>query len=188
MSIEEVIARLFSKFPASEKSAAPVKDYATIQLRSREDLLPVLSLLKEQGFAYLDMLSAVDWKGPVLMEGYVREMNPNALQPGGAAARPAPAPAPGFAYRDEMTAVYLLSNLPDRLKVFLKVDFPRSDAVLPSAVGLFKSADWQEREAYDLFGIAFEGHPNLKKILTAQFLEGHPLRKDYAHVRDRFDA
>jgi NADH-quinone oxidoreductase subunit C len=54
-------------------------------------------------------------------------------------------------------------------------------------VPLFKSADWQERETFDLMGVSYEGHPNLTKILTPDFTVGHPLRKDYAHVKDRFD-
>jgi len=61
-------------------------------------------------------------------------------------------------------------------------------ASVPSLVGLFKAADWQEREIFDLFGIIFEGHPNLTKILTPDFIVGHPLRKDYVHLKDRFDS
>ena len=52
---------------------------------------------------------------------------------------------------------------------------------------LYKSADWQERETFDLYGIKFEGHPNLTKILTPSFTVGHPLRKDYVHVKDKYD-
>jgi len=58
---------------------------------------------------------------------------------------------------------------------------------VPSAYDLFKSADWQEREQFDLMGVTFEGHPNLTKILTPDFLVGHPLRKDYVHVKDKYD-
>ena len=61
------------------------------------------------------------------------------------------------------------------------------DGAIPTLVPLFAGADWQEREVYDLLGIVFEGHPNLTKILTPDFIQGHPLRKDYVHVPDRFD-
>ena len=61
----------------------------------------------------------------------------------------------------------------------IKVQTPRSDPVVPSLVGLFPGADFQEREAWDLMGIRFEGHPNLKRILMWEGFEGHPLQKDW---------
>ena len=62
-----------------------------------------------------------------------------------------------------------------RLKVFLPRDNPR----VPSVYWIWKSADWQERESYDMFGIIYEGHPNLKRILMNEDWIGFPLRKDY---------
>ncbi|MEL6221073.1 MAG: NAD(P)H-quinone oxidoreductase subunit J [Cyanobacteria bacterium J06626_14] len=62
-----------------------------------------------------------------------------------------------------------------RIKVFL----PRDDARVPSLYWLWKSADWQERETYDMYGIVFEGHPGLKRILMPEDWMGWPLRKDY---------
>ncbi|MEC9283568.1 MAG: NADH dehydrogenase (quinone) subunit D [Bdellovibrionota bacterium] len=62
-----------------------------------------------------------------------------------------------------------------RIKVFLQED----DAKLPSLTSVWRSANWFEREAYDMYGIIFEGHPNLTKILTHHHFKGHPLRKDY---------
>ncbi|PSF39294.1 NADH-quinone oxidoreductase subunit C [Aphanothece hegewaldii CCALA 016] len=62
-----------------------------------------------------------------------------------------------------------------RLKVFLPRDNPR----VPSVYWIWKAADWQERESYDMFGIIYEGHPNLKRILMPEDWVGWPLRKDY---------
>jgi NAD(P)H-quinone oxidoreductase subunit J len=62
-----------------------------------------------------------------------------------------------------------------RVKVFL----PRENPVVPSVYWIWKAADWQEREAYDMYGIVYEGHPNLKRILMPEDWVGWPLRKDY---------
>jgi NADH-quinone oxidoreductase subunit C len=61
-----------------------------------------------------------------------------------------------------------------RLKVHAAADEP-----VPSVTGVWGAANWLEREAYDMFGIVFEGHPNLKRILLPEEWQGHPLRKDY---------
>jgi NADH-quinone oxidoreductase subunit C len=55
-----------------------------------------------------------------------------------------------------------------------------ADESVPSLVGLFAGADWQEREQYDLFGVRFEGHPDLRRLMLPGDWKGHPLRKDYA--------
>lgn len=62
-----------------------------------------------------------------------------------------------------------------RVKVFL----PRHNPKVPSVYWIWKAADWQERESYDMFGIIYEGHPNLKRILMPEDWVGFPLRKDY---------
>lgn len=63
-----------------------------------------------------------------------------------------------------------------RIKVFLRRD---GDLRVPSLYGLFRGADWQERETYDMFGINFEGHPHPKRLLMPEDWKGFPLRKDY---------
>lgn len=62
-----------------------------------------------------------------------------------------------------------------RIKVFLPRESPR----LPSVYWIWKAADWQERESYDMYGIIYDGHPNLKRILMPEDWVGFPLRKDY---------
>jgi NADH-quinone oxidoreductase subunit C/D len=80
-------------------------------------------------------------------------------------------------------AVYHLYSIPRRERLRLKVPLAADDVLLPSLTGVWKAADWFEREAYDMFGFRFEGHPNLRRILTHEAFQGHPLRKDYDPAR-----
>jgi NADH-quinone oxidoreductase subunit C/D len=86
--------------------------------------------------------------------------------------------------RDErFEAVYHLYSLPRGERLRLKVPVTEGDPVLPSLIHVWKAADWFEREAYDMFGLRFEGHPNLRRLLTHEAFQGHPLRKDYDPAR-----
>jgi NADH-quinone oxidoreductase subunit C/D len=67
--------------------------------------------------------------------------------------------------------------------VRLKTPVPESDPNLDTLTGVFRGADWFEREAWDLYGIVFEGHPNLARLLTHESFVGHPMRKDYATAK-----
>lgn len=83
----------------------------------------------------------------------------------------------------ELEAVYCLSSLEEPIKALVRVRVPREDPVVKSVVALWNTADWHEREAYDLMGIRFDGHPDLRRILTSEDWVGHPLRKDYQDER-----
>jgi len=74
---------------------------------------------------------------------------------------------------------YHLLSLDRRERLRLKVRLPGNDATVPSVVSVWPTANWHERENFDLFGIRFEGHPDLRRILMPDDWEGHPLRKDY---------
>ena len=80
---------------------------------------------------------------------------------------------------DRFEAVYHLTSLEHGHRIRLKVPVTEADPVIPSVYGVWRAADWFEREAYDLFGLRFEGHPNLKRILCHPSFKGHALRKDY---------
>jgi NADH-quinone oxidoreductase subunit C len=75
--------------------------------------------------------------------------------------------------------VYHLYSLPFNHRLRLKVRVEEDDAVVPSAVSVWPIANWFEREVWDMFGIRFEGHPDLRRLLMYEEFEGHPLRKDY---------
>jgi NADH/F420H2 dehydrogenase subunit C len=75
--------------------------------------------------------------------------------------------------------VYHLLSLERRTRLRIKVRLTQDDPAVDSLSGLWKNADWLEREVYDMFGVRFLGHPNLKRILMYDGFEGYPLRKDY---------
>jgi len=84
--------------------------------------------------------------------------------------------------------VYHLYSIPKRHRIRIKVRVDEGEA-LPSVTSIWAGADWAEREVYDMFGIVFEGHPNMKRIYMAEDWEGHPLRKDYPlrGYKDRYN-
>lgn len=83
----------------------------------------------------------------------------------------------------ELVSFYHLIKVSDNAvkpeEVRLKVFLPRENPTVPSVYWIWKAADWQERESYDMFGIVYEGHPNLKRLLMPEDWVGWPLRKDY---------
>ena len=83
-------------------------------------------------------------------------------------------------YYDYFEVVYHLTSLKHNHSLVLKTHcHGRDNPSLPSVVGLWRGADYQEREVYDLMGISFTGHPNLKRLFMWEGFEGHPLRRDY---------
>jgi NADH-quinone oxidoreductase subunit C len=84
--------------------------------------------------------------------------------------------------------VYHLFSTRHKHEVTLKVPVGRDNPEVPSVTPVWAGMDWQEREVYDLFGIRFSGHPNLKRILLWEGYPGWPLRKDYVHTRDKYDS
>jgi NADH-quinone oxidoreductase subunit C len=123
--------------------------YVCLDVR-REELLKVVSLLKEDPSLRMDFLmgvTGVDLAG--LEEGK------------------------GF------RVIYHLFSYTHKHTIVVRVDVPKDDPTVPSLAHLYGSADWNEREVYDLFGIVFKGHPDLRRILLPEEWIGHPLRKDY---------
>ena len=82
-------------------------------------------------------------------------------------------------YYDYFEVVYYLTSLVHNHSLMLKVRCNRQQPNVPSVYGVWRGADLQERETFDLMGIVFDGHPNLKRLVLWEGFQGHPLRKDY---------
>ncbi|MBI4336285.1 MAG: NADH-quinone oxidoreductase subunit C [Chloroflexi bacterium] len=82
-------------------------------------------------------------------------------------------------YNDSLQVVYHLWSMEKRQKVVVKADLPASNPTVPTVVPVWRGADWFEREAAELFGVTFEGHPNLKPLLLWEGFEGHPGLKSF---------
>jgi NADH-quinone oxidoreductase subunit C len=72
-----------------------------------------------------------------------------------------------------------LYSVPHKHRLRLKVPLSEGDPSMDTLTGVWRGTDWFEREAWDMYGIVFHGHPNLKRVLLYEAFEGHPLRKDY---------
>jgi NADH-quinone oxidoreductase subunit C len=86
---------------------------------------------------------------------------------------------PGREDGPRFEVVYHLYSLPHNHRLRLKVRVAEDEPVVPSAVALWPIADWFEREVWDMFGVRFQGHPHLRRLLMYEEFVGHPLRKDY---------
>ncbi|MBI2872611.1 MAG: NADH-quinone oxidoreductase subunit C [Chloroflexi bacterium] len=82
-------------------------------------------------------------------------------------------------YEEHLQVVYHLYSLRLKHKAVLKVDVPSDDPTVPTVTPIWRGADWYEREGHDLFGVVFEGHPNLAPLLLYEGFEGYPGRKSF---------
>lgn len=134
-------------------------------------------LRDEEGFTFFSFLSAIDW----MPSPHGRDMDStvdNVLDP--PEAKEAPPTETGVAGGD--TRFQLLARVSDVASgrsLIAKADLPTDDLRAPSWVPTFPGADWHEREAWEMFGIDFDGHPGLRHIYLPGEFEGHPLRKDF---------
>lgn len=163
----EKLERLKARYSDTILSISTVNtDMPVIEINPSKVIDFLRSLRTEEGFEYnfLSDLTAYDDNPPVdkipdYDLGYYR------TEPG----------------HKRFVVVYHLLSLQnrDRVRVIVRVN---EDEALPSATAIWKAADWLEREVWDLYGIRFSEHPNLRRIMLDERWEGHPLRKDY-HIK-----
>jgi len=132
----------------------PIADAEIVRLE-RDALRARLTALRSEGFALLLDIGAVDYLGREPRFDVVYHL---------------------LALGAKSASVAEIGT-PRRMRLLVGVT--AEDAIMPSVVDLWPSADWPEREIFDLFGIVFSGHPNLRRIQLPYDWEGHPLRKDY---------
>ncbi|MFB0515986.1 MAG: NADH-quinone oxidoreductase subunit C [Candidatus Neomarinimicrobiota bacterium] len=84
-------------------------------------------------------------------------------------------PGPG----EPLGVAYNLHSMDKLHQLEVRIEVPREGGTIPSVAHIWRTADWHEREAYDMFGVIFEGHPDPRRMLLPEDWEGHPLRKDY---------
>ena len=153
----------------------------------REQLIPIMKLLREKralAFEQCIDVCGVDYAA----YGDSEWVTSNAANSG--FGRGASRELPELDPQDRFAVVYHLlsvsNNVRLRVKTFLDADRP----IVDSVVGIWSGANWFEREAFDLFGIMFKGHPDLRRILTDYGFIGHPFRKDFpliGQVEMRYD-
>jgi NADH-quinone oxidoreductase subunit C len=85
---------------------------------------------------------------------------------------------------NKLQVVLHLYSYTHRHKIVVKIDVPRDEPTMPSIESIWKTANWQEREIYDLVGVLFTGHPDLRRLLMPEDWVGHPLRKDFVEPEE----
>ncbi len=149
---EKVKEFLKEKFGEAIIAESEFRDQLSLET-NKDNLFDVCNSLKsnnELDFAFLMDVCAIDWLGQD------EEAN------------------------GRFEVFYNLYSLKNKFRLLIRVRLSGDDAEIDSLTSIWQSADWLEREVYDLFGIEFTGHPNLIKIVTPDELKGHPLRKDFS--------
>ncbi len=175
-----LIEKVTQRFPAAVAASHDWRDDQTVVLH-RQFLLEVARYLKEDpdlAMNFLMDLTAVDYStfggGPVTAF----------FASSGVAVRPTSGipdddPWPGPPEATRFAVIYHFFSTTHKHRLRLVVPVSDSDPEVDSLVSLWLGADWLERETWDMFGIVFKGHPDLKRILMYEEFKGHPLRKDY---------
>ncbi|WP_090540089.1 NADH-quinone oxidoreductase subunit C/D [Halopseudomonas formosensis] len=158
-----VITELGTQFGADAISVQPTLTGVPVIWVAREQLLAVLRFLRQlpQPYVMLYDLHGVDERLRTHRQGLPADV--------------------------DYTVFYHLMSLERNSDVMIKVGLRENDLRVPSAASIWPNADWYEREVWDMFGIEFEGHPRLKRLLMPPTWQGHPLRKDYPARATEFD-
>ena len=180
MTNSSLIPLVSSRFPEAVSDHHTYRGDETVVLR-REFLLEVARFLKEDPalrMNFLMDLTAVDYSA------FGKSPAPAFFASSGVAVSPSAQipdeePWPGPPAETRFVVVYHFYSLQHKHRLRLLIPVKSAEAEVDSLTSLWAGADWLEREVWDMFGIRFQGHPGLTRILMYEEFEGHPLRKDY---------
>ena len=198
------VQRLRDRFPAAVVSVAEPRGEITLEAAGPEWLATCQALRDEFGFEQLTAVSGIDYMGygsdewdteGVSSGGFSRGVEGQGSGRFGWGEQPSrqgddrivPIDVPRRRFAAVLHLLSYANNRRLRLRCFAPDD---ALPVVPSVTGLWPGANWFEREAFDLYGIVFEGHPDLRRILTDYGFVGHPFRKDFpliGNVEVRYD-
>ena len=201
MRAKELLNRLQERFGPVIQDAVLALNEVTLEI-APADLLDTCTALRDEldlGFEELIDVCGVDYLAYGQDEWATDETSSTGFSRGVEATAGARLGAieqelsvPGAAQPRRFAAVYHLLSVRNNHRLRLKVFAPDDELpVIPSVIDIWNGANWFEREAFDLFGIMFEGHPDLRRILTDYGFIGHPFRKDFplsGNVEVRYDA
>jgi len=149
MPTETILSKIKEKLPSAVLDITEFAGEQILHVKG-QDILKVLTELKDYGFNFLADLTAID---NLTLGGF-----------------------------DRFAVSYHLLSHKTAERATVKAYISEGKPSLPSVESLWKTADWQEREVFDLYGIKFEGHPNLIRIMNPDDYDGYPLRKDYPRL------
>jgi NADH-quinone oxidoreductase subunit C len=180
MDTSSLIDGIKNRFPDAVSSSHTYRGDATVVLHGNF-LVDVARFLKEDAAFQMNLLvdlSAVDYStfGKRPMPGFFASSGVS-VQPSGQIPDADPWPGPP---KERFTVVYHFYSTTHKHRLRLVVPVEESVAEVDTLTPLWPAANWLEREVWDMFGIRFRGHPDLRRILMYDGFEGHPLRKDYA--------
>lgn len=195
-TLQSLLEQLQARFGADLLSSKLALGEATVEINTATALDTFTVLRDEFGFDQLMDVCGVDYAAYGQSEWATQEATARGFSRGvveRAIGRSANAVKPlgEGDRRQRFAAVYHLLSLPHNRRLRVRLYAPDDELpVVPSVIGIWPSANWLEREAFDLFGIVFEGHPDLRRILTDYGFIGHPFRKDFpliGNVEMRYD-
>jgi NADH-quinone oxidoreductase subunit C len=180
MHATSLIQSVTDHFPDAVSASHTYRGDATVTLR-RDFLLEVVRFLKKDPalqMNYLIDITAVDYSS------FGKRPTPAFFASSGVAVSPSPQipdedPWPGPPAQSRFAVVYHFFSVTHKHRLRLVIPLDEAAAEVDSLTSLWPAADWLEREVWDMFGISFRGHPDMKRILMYDGFEGHPLRNDY---------